>query len=660
MVSLVNAVHRFCIYLIVDVYIGIVEEVTKNVCRETVRQFLRFTNSIPAFFVSLVDDKFFWRKMRRTYNRGHGVEGAWRQFWSTTNMKRSSSFNAIFELEHEEPKGEEPKGEGGKGAARKPLKCCEGSEDRRGLWPIPERSGKGLMMKKGGQAAKSSGGYVHQLSSRLKGLMVVPEKLMRQNSLDQLLFQKLDVDVSGIAEDVSVNSQVAIDTYFNFIKSVWRVVLLDFSFVAEKLGMHWSEKEAGPSRQPSSPKQVSVRRSPSLIMLKASMKKKKSKFSIMDTITDAGYPIHKYEVETKDGYLLDLYRIPRPESQDVVMFQHGMMDSAYGWVLKGDESAIAFAAYDRGFDVFLANFRGTPPRKCRPRVKKFWMYTFNELGMYDMRAAIEKIHELKEAERAEMENRKEEDALSSSYKLRVVGHSLGGAALLIYLAAALKQKRDHHIHRMVLLSPAGRHEHSLPLMARILCLMDRVLGPSLKTLNFGMTVYGSVIRVGAQKMAVDVSSLPGLKGLFDILCRILFGGDRSFGDVLAPYWSPYIQSMPGLCWGIVRHGHQIVNGKCFSLYNYGSRAENLKHYGSALPPKVMDAYENVRSVPIDIFAGEKDGVCPPKSVYLQYLELERRGVPVTFKELPGFGHLNFIHQPSEEFTDYLLSRLSLS
>jgi len=106
------------------------------------------------------------------------------------------------------------------------------------------------MMKKGGQAAKSSGGYVHQLSSRLKGLMVVPEKLMRQNSLDQLLFQKLDVDVSGIAEDVSVNSQVAIDTYFNFIKSVWRVVLLDFSFVAEKLGMHWSEKEAGPSRQP--------------------------------------------------------------------------------------------------------------------------------------------------------------------------------------------------------------------------------------------------------------------------------------------------------------------------------------------------------------------------------------------------------------------------
>ena len=40
---------------------------------------------------------------------------------------------------------------------------------------------------------------------------------------------------------------------------------------------------------------------------------------------------------------------------------------------------------------------------------------------------------------------------------------------------------------------------------------------------------------------------------------------------MAPYWTPYVQSMPGLCWGIVRHGHQIVRAKSFNLYDYGTK-----------------------------------------------------------------------------------------
>ena len=39
--NLASSVHRFCIYLAVDVSIGIVEEVTKNLVRETLRQVCR-------------------------------------------------------------------------------------------------------------------------------------------------------------------------------------------------------------------------------------------------------------------------------------------------------------------------------------------------------------------------------------------------------------------------------------------------------------------------------------------------------------------------------------------------------------------------------------------------------------------------------------------
>jgi pimeloyl-ACP methyl ester carboxylesterase len=383
-------------------------------------------------------------------------------------------------------------------------------------------------------------------------------------------------------------------------------------------------------------------------------KQRRDEWSIEKTITDAGYPFEKYSVETYDGYLLDLYRIPRKESSRVVMFQHGMMDSAYGWVLKGDESAAAFAAYDRGFDVFLANFRGATPRKCKAGASKtFWKYSINEIGMYDITASVGKIHCLKQ----EKETHEEREKEKQPYKLCVVGHSLGGAALLVYLSTAARLCKEHHIHRMILLSPAGVHHHHLPLLARILCAVDSILGLWLKRLNFGMTVYGSVLRVGAQKVAVDVSSLPGLQGLFNIFCRILVGGDESFGgEIMAPYMTPFIQSMPGICWGIVRHGHQLVKAKRFVLYDYGSEVENLKHYGTTTPPRVLDELSQLSdSVPIDFVAGKKDGVVPPENVYELFRDLKRRDVQVSYREF-NLGHLHFTFDPSEEFTNYLLSR----
>ena len=85
----------------------------------------------------------------------------------------------------------------------------------------------------------------------------------------------------------------------------------------------------------------------------------------------------------------------------------------------------------------------------------------------------------------------------------------------------------------------------------------------------------------------------------------------------------------------------------------------MEHYGSPTPPRVFEGFEEVR-VPIDICAGAKDGVVPAKCVYQQYQELsEKLGRLVTYREFPTFGHLNFIHQPTEEFTAYLLSRLAL-
>ena len=42
-----------------------------------------------------------------------------------------------------------------------------------------------------------------------------------------------------------------------------------------------------------------------------------------------------------------------------------------------------------------------------------------------------------------------------AYRLRAVGHSLGGASLLIYLVMCRRARRPHHLYRLILLTPAG-------------------------------------------------------------------------------------------------------------------------------------------------------------------------------------------------------------
>lgn len=54
----------------------------------------------------------------------------------------------------------------------------------------------------------------------------------------------------------------------------------------------------------------------------------------------------------------------------------------------------------------------------------------------------------------------EQEGPPDPYRLRVVGHSLGGAALLIYAVMSRKKGRRHHIYRLILLTPAGFLQHA--------------------------------------------------------------------------------------------------------------------------------------------------------------------------------------------------------
>ena len=111
----------------------------------------------------------------------------------------------------------------------------------------------------------------------------------------------------------------------------------------------------------------------------------------------AGYPYEAHEVETEDGYLLRLDRIPRAGATECAFLLHGVLDSSMGWVANGALGSIGFAAFDRGFDVFLGNCRGVPPKRHREGNlgREYWDYSVNEIGLHDVSAMLRGVHCIK-------------------------------------------------------------------------------------------------------------------------------------------------------------------------------------------------------------------------------------------------------------------------
>lgn len=107
------------------------------------------------------------------------------------------------------------------------------------------------------------------------------------------------------------------------------------------------------------------------------------------------------------GKLGDQFTLPGPP----VLLQHGLIDSSDGWVVR-DDSSPAFVLANAGYDVWLGNNRGNKYSRrhqtLSPESEKFWDFSWEELGTYDLPAFTEYIL-----------------ATTGYKKLGYVGHSMG-------------------------------------------------------------------------------------------------------------------------------------------------------------------------------------------------------------------------------------------
>jgi len=193
-IAVLRAFHRGAIAFAVDGVVGTTEEAAKHISREVIRQILRFSNSFSAFVVSIVDDSMSWRNMRRTFSQEAGTQGAWRQFWSTS--QRTSSFNALFEPALQRGQADIAAESDGTGSGEATQAAASG-----GSHPGPRRrtTARGL--------GSSGDGHAHLQSSY-------------QGHMNGSLLERFDFEATGVMEDLSVAIQVVITHLATWVKKV--------------------------------------------------------------------------------------------------------------------------------------------------------------------------------------------------------------------------------------------------------------------------------------------------------------------------------------------------------------------------------------------------------------------------------------------------------
>ncbi|XP_065225596.1 lipase member J-like [Planococcus citri] len=338
-----------------------------------------------------------------------------------------------------------------------------------------------------------------------------------------------------------------------------------------------------------------------------------------------GYPGEAHIVESQDGYLLELHRVPYGKAgpginkRIPVFLHHGLLCSSMDWVINGPNKSLAYRLADEGYDVWLANARGnTFSRghvKYSPQQREFWDFSFHEMGIYDVPAAIDHIL-----------------ATTGEEQLVYIGHSLG--TTVFYVMASTLPEYSKKIKFHISMAPVTAIPHTTSAF--------RLLVPYAQTIHDMSDWYNKGAFLEHDLMTkIFMKIFCGTKIFTTDVCEkyiifSFFGKDPDqFNSSLVPVISSNVPA--GTSGKNMIHCSQLISSGTFSYYDYG-KAENIKRYGAVIPPK----YNMSKiSIPVKVYYGENDVLSTPIDTKLMYQKIPKPLglVRVNFDK---FNHVDFL------------------
>ncbi|KAJ7964767.1 Lipase [Quillaja saponaria] len=305
-----------------------------------------------------------------------------------------------------------------------------------------------------------------------------------------------------------------------------------------------------------------------------------------------GYVCQEHKLTTEDGYILSMQRIPvgrsgKTADKPPVLLQHGIFNDGFTWLFNLPNESLAFILADNGFDVWLANTRGTKYSRghttLSPNDKAYWDWSWDELVAYDLPTSFQYVFN------------------QTGQKLHYVGHSLG---TLMALAAFSQEKLLNMLRSAALLCPIA-HLNQIPSPPT-----QFAAGVFLAEELYWLGLREFVPRgQAAVKLLEDICHLPGINcsNVMTIFTGSNCCVNSSRMDILLDH-----EPQPTATKNLI-HLAQMIRKGTIAMYDYDDQGENMVHYGQPTPP-LYDMTSIPNDLPLFISHGGKDMLSDVKDV----------------------------------------------
>uniref|UniRef100_A0A8D2B2F8 Lipase n=1 Tax=Sciurus vulgaris TaxID=55149 RepID=A0A8D2B2F8_SCIVU len=368
---------------------------------------------------------------------------------------------------------------------------------------------------------------------------------------------------------------------------------------------------------------------------KGSITNPEANMNISQIISYWGYPCEKYDVVTKDGYILGIYRIPhgrrcprKTAPKPVVYLQHGLIASASDWICNLPNNSLAFLLADNGYDVWLGNSRGNTwsrkHLKLSPKSPEYWAFSLDEMAKYDLPATINLIIEK-----------------TGQEQLYYVGHSQG--TTIAFIAFSTNPELAKRIKIFFALAPVVTVKYTQSPIKKLTTLSRGTI----KVL-FGDKMFSPHTLIG-QFIATKVCN----RKIFHHLCSNFLFTMTGFDpkNLNMSRLDVYLaQSPAGTSVQNMLHWAQAVNSGQLQAFDWGQPDQNMMHFHQLIPP----LYNVTKmEVPTAMWSGGQDVVADPKDIENLIPKVANL---IYYKAIPHYNHMDFYlgqDAPQEIYQDLI-------
>lgn len=352
---------------------------------------------------------------------------------------------------------------------------------------------------------------------------------------------------------------------------------------------------------------------------------KEEKMTFEELVMSRNFPLEIHYVETEDGYILKLYRIPagkgeknfKNKQKQSILLVHGIFDSSDAWVCNNEEGCIPFILANLGYDIWLANSRGNKHSRYHKNYStdsfEFWNFSFHEMGAYDLPAFLNHITKIN----------------TWSEKVIYIGHSQGTAQLFAGLTHSLEyfQKK---IKLYIALGPVARVYN---MTSKLLQIMHKLKVDKL----FERLSLWEILSQDMKLEKFNSWIMPKIPFLCSLVVNLLC--DVNAGKYNNLKMMPvYLSHSPGgSSLKSISHFVQLVRSKKFNMYDYGPEMNKIIYNSS--DPKEYDL-KLIENFPIALLSGNEDRLANPKDV--EWLKEELGDNCIYSKVYDGMGHSTFM------------------